>query len=260
MGMVKILVGVKYSLQVENLSIDPKNRSILIDETPKKMGDMDKRALEEAIRIKEKHGGEVVVLCVGPKEANKILLEAYAMGADEAYLVPIEDLYDTSFVANIFSKFYKGKGPFDLVILGGASTDSFSGTLGARIASLLGIPIIPFVIKLDLRDGNIVGESVLDDGKYEYKSKLPAIITVTLEINEPRIPKLKDILRAKRKKINEISISDLGLEKVNNLVITKDVRAYEEKRKGVILDASDPSKLDEVIDKLVNYLKEEGVL
>jgi len=258
--MVKILVGVKYSLQVENLSIDPKNRSILLDETPKKMGDMDKRALEEAIRIKEKHGGEVVVLCVGPKEANKILLEAYAMGADEAYLVPFEGFYDTSFIANVFSKFYETKGPFDLIILGGASTDSFSGTLGARIAGLLNIPVVPFVSKLDLENRAIIGESALDDGKYKYKCNTPAVVTVTLEINEPRIPKLKDILRAKRKKINEISVSDLGLGEISNLVITRDVKAYEEKRKQIILDASEPSKLDEVIDKLVNYLKEEGVL
>ncbi len=258
--MVRTLVGIKYSLQVENLSIDPKTREILLDETPKKMGDMDKRALEEAIRIKEKHGGEVVVLCIGPKEANKILLEAYAMGADEAYLIPVEEFHDTGFIANVFSKFYESKGPFDLVMLGGASTDSFSGTLGARIASLLNIPIIPFVSKLDVENNEITAESALDDGKYTYKSKMPVVVTVTLEINEPRIPKLKDILRAKRKKINELSVSDLGLGEISDLVITTDVKAYEEKRKQVILDASDPSKLDEVIDKLINYLKEEGVL
>ncbi len=258
--MVKILVGVKYSLRVENLAIDPKTKAIILDETPKKMGDMDKRALEEALRLKEKHGGEVTVLCVGPKEANKILLEVYAMGADSAFLIPTNDYLDTFSVAKIFAKFYEKNGPFDLILLGGASTDSFTGVLGARIAGLLNLPIIPFANQIVLEDLKIKAESALDDGKYKFSAPLPAVVTVTLEINEPRIPKLKDILRAKRQKINELSLSDLELDDLKVTINMTDVRAYEEKRKQIILDATDPSKIDEVVDKLINYLREEGVL
>ena len=258
--MPNILVGVKYSLQVENLAIDPKTTMVSEDETPKQMGDMDKRALEEAIRIREKIGGSVTALCVGPSEATKIMMEAYAMGANEAYLLPITGNLDTDSIAKIFAEFYKKKGPFDLIILGASSTDSFTATLGARIASLLGIPVLPFVKKLELADDEVTVESDLGDGTYTFKAKLPVVVTVTLEINEPRIPTLKDILKAKRKKINEIKLEDLGLGDLASKVRIIDVKAYEEKRKQIILDATDPSKIGEVIDHLINYLKEEGVL
>jgi len=258
--MPKILVGVKYSLQVDNLVIDPSSKNVLEKDTPKKMGDMDKRALEEAIRIKEKIGGSVVALCVGPPEASKILMEAYAMGADEAYLVPITTNIDTGGIAEIFKLFYEKNGPFDLVLLGASSTDSFSSTLGARIASLLGIPILPFADKVQVEENKITVESSLEDGTYVYTASLPAVVTVTLEINEPRIPKLKDILKAKRKKIVELKPEELGISELKSLIEIIETKAYEEERKQIILDASDPSKIDEVIDKLIEHLKKEGVL
>lgn len=258
--MLNILVGIKYSLQVENLVIDPKTGKVLEDETPRKMGDMDKRALEEAIKIKENIGGSVTVLCVGSPDAKKILMEAYAMGADSAYLIPVEQILDTSAVAKIFAEFYKQKGPFDIILLGASSTDSFSSTLGARIAEVLNIPLIPFVKKMEIQESSIVAESDLGDGTYAFKVQLPAVVTVTLEINEPRIPTLKQILVAKRKPINELNINELGLPEISPFVDVIDVKAYEEKRKQIILDASDPSKIGEAIDQLLEHLKKEGVL
>ncbi len=258
--MAKILVGVKFSLKVDNLIMDPRTLEVKEDETPKQMGDMDKRALEEALRIKEKTNGEVTVISIGPPDAKKILMEAYAMGADEAYLLPVESIPDTHVVSRIIAEFYNKHGPYDLIILGASSTDSFTSTLGARVAGLLGIPILPFAKKIEIEGDEVTIESELGDGTYKFKSKMPAVVTVTLEINEPRIPTLKDILKAKRRQIFEISPNELGVDIGESLVKISEVKAYEEKRKNIIFDASDPSKIGEIIDKLIEHLREEGVL
>lgn len=258
--MPNILVPIKYTLQVENLVIDPRSGKVSEEETPKQMGDMDKRALEEALKIKEKHGGKVTAICVGESDATKILREALAMGADEAVLVKCNDLSDTHVVATIISEFYRKRGPYDIILMGAISTDSFTATLGSRIASSLNTPILPFANKIEVNESGVEVESELGDGTYRFTASFPTIITVTLEINEPRIPTLRDILKAKRMKIEEITASDLGLAEIGNKIEIVDVKAYEEKRKQIILDASDPSKVGEVIDQLIKHLKEEGLL
>ncbi|MHA1590535.1 MAG: electron transfer flavoprotein subunit beta/FixA family protein [Candidatus Njordarchaeales archaeon] len=256
---MRILVGIKYGLKVENLVIDPRTRKVLEEDTPKQMEDLGKRALEEALRIKERVGGSITVVCIGPPEAKKILTEAYAMGADEAYLVPQEN-YDSFVVSKILAGFYKSKGPYDLIILGGISTDGFTGLVGSRLAGELNLPLLPLAKKVEIKDQEVIVESDLGDGIYKLKSKLPAIITVTLEINEPRIPKLPQILKAKKKPIHEISPADLGLADISPKISIVDTKAYEVKRKNIIWDASDPSKIPEAIENLINKLREEGVL
>ncbi|MHA1617257.1 MAG: electron transfer flavoprotein subunit beta/FixA family protein [Candidatus Njordarchaeales archaeon] len=257
---MKILVGIKYGLKVENLVIDPRSRKVLEADTPKQMEELSKRALEEALRIKEKLGGAVTVVCIGPQEARKIITEAYAMGADDAYLITPPEAYDSYIVSKILSAFYKTKGPFDLVLLGGISTDSFTALVGSRLSGELGLPLLPMAKKIEVSEQEVVVESDLGDGTYKLRSKLPAIVTVSLEINEPRIPKLPQILKAKKKPINELKIDDLGLAGETPKVLITDTKAYEEKRKNVIWDASDPSKIPEIIENLINKLKEEGVL
>ena len=254
--MPNILVGVKYSLQVENLAIDPKTMMVSEDETPKQMGDMDKRALEEAIRIREKIGGSVTALCVGPSEATKIMMEAYAMGADEAYLLPITGNLDTDAIAKIFAEFYKKKGPFDLIILGASSTDSFTATLGARIASLLGIPVLPFVKKLELADDEVTVESDLGDGTYTFKAKLPVVVTVTLEINEPRIPTIMQVMQATRKPITIWALKDVISEEIAKAISIIENKGPEVSRKRIIFK----DEPEEAVKKLIEALQKEGVL
>lgn len=255
---MKILVGIKYGLKVEELVIDPRSGAVSEEDTPKQMDIFSKKALEEAIRIKEKHGGTITVVAIAPEEARKIIIEAYAMGADEGYLIKGDGL-DTYETASIIAKLYKEKGPFDLILLGGATADSYTATVPSIVASILNIPLLPMANKVTVEGDNVIVESNLKDGTYTYRAKLPVVISVTLDINEPRIPKLPQILKAKRKPINIMSLGDIGVEPAQKLVVGE-TKAFTVERKRIIMKVDDPSKIEQVVDQLIEKLKEEGVL
>jgi len=262
--MVKIIVCVKQALDVTELKVDSATRRLITAEAPRKISDFDKNALEEAIRLKEKLGGEVVVVTVSPEDAKMTLREALAMGADKAYLV--SDLSfeksDTLVTSYILFEAIKKLGEFDLILCGEASVDSYSAQVGPRLAERLGIPQITYVRNLSL-DGNVVtAERSLEDCYETVRAKTPVLITVTGQINEPRIPSLMAIMKASKKEIIEWNAGDLNIpeDKVGEtgsaIQVTEVLAPKVERRKIVIKGET----VEEVAEELAKALLKEGVV
>ena len=171
-------------------------------------------AVEEALRIKERLGGKVTVLCAGPESATTAIRHAFAMGADDAYLIsdPALESCDQIGTAAVLAKALE-KIPYDL-ILGGYKTVDKAGTqVCQRVAVQLGIPVVSVVTKIEVDEGNkkAIVHREIDDGHEDIEVGLPAIFTAQQGVAEPRYPNMRGIMQAKKKPITTWSIADLGL-------------------------------------------------
>ncbi len=219
-----IIVCLKQIFDLGQIKIDTTTKHPITEGVARKISDFDKNALEEAVRIKGKHGGNILALIGGTKEAAK---EALSMGADEAIIfsADTDSLGTATLLAGIIQKM-----KYDLILCGEASIDEFSFQIGPRLAQALEIPVLTYARKMELKDNEVVVERGLENRYEVAKARLPALVTVTKEINEPRIPTLLQILGASKKKITEII-----LEKPEPGIETLSITAIEMKRKEVIL-------------------------
>ena len=260
--MKRIIVCLKQAVDVSQLKVDPATRQLLIVSAPKKISDFDKNALEEAIRIKEKLGDvEVFTLTVTSEDAKAVLREALAMGADKAYVVndsSFKDV-DTSGTAHILAEAIRRIGEFNLVLCGETSLDSFSGLVGSRLAEMLSLPQISSVRKLSVEGDTVTAERALEDAIETVKAKMPALISVTREINQPRIPSLMMIMKASKKEIVTWTAADLGIpkEKLDSKIEVIEVLAPKTERKKIKITGENPQ---EIADKLAKALIQEGVV
>jgi len=260
--MPNIIVCVKQSYDVQQLRYDKVSKQFLLAEAPKKMSDTDRRAVEEALRIREKYGGKVIILTVGNQDSIDAIRQAYAMGADEGYAIIDKDYenFDTNNVAMILAQAIRKMGNFDLVLCGAESTDGYSRQVPVKVAVYLGLPFINFVRELRLEGNYVIATSDYEDGLYIYRVKMPAIVAVTLDINEPRTPTPSAILRASRKPIMQWTLKDIGVDGVK--VHFKVLNSYvpEVRRKRIILDASTDDKIVNAVQKLIDALRQERII
>jgi electron transfer flavoprotein beta subunit len=258
----RIIVCLKQAVDVTQLKVDPATRQLITASTPRKMSDFDKNALEEAVRVKEKNAGvEVVTVTVTSEEAKTVLREALAMGADKAYVVfepSLQDV-DTLGTAHILVETIKKIGEYDLVLCGESSLDSFSGLVGSRVGELLSLPQVTSVRKLSVEGDAVVGERTLEESVETVKAKLPALVTVTREINQPRIPSLMMIMKASKKEIVTWTLADLGVdkEKLASKIEVVEVLAPKTERKRIRITGENAA---EIADKLAKALIQEGVV
>lgn len=173
----------------------------------------DLNAVEEALRIKEAHGGEVVLVSLGPEKAIESLRKALAMGADRAVLVSDEaaagsDLLGTS---SALAKALERE-QADLVIFGQASSDADGSVLWAAVAERLRIPVVSQVAALTVEEGSVSGKRQTEHGYDLIRAPLPAVVAVSDAINEPRYPSLKGIMGAKSKPQETLGLGDIGIE------------------------------------------------
>jgi len=257
-----IIVCLKQAVDVSQLKIDPTTGQLLTASAPKKISDFDKNALEEAIRIKERIGAaEIYTVTVSSEDAKPVLREALAIGADKAYLVNDQSLQnvDTWATAYVLAETIKKIGKFDLILCGETSLDSFSGLVGSRLAELLNLPQINSARKISIENGNVTAERTLESAYETLKSKMPALITVTREINQPRIPSLMMIMKASRKEIVTWTTTDLNIqkEKIDEKVEVTEVLAPKTKRKKIMITGENT---EEIAGKLAKALIQEGII
>jgi len=262
--MPKIMVCIKQALDVTQLKADPATRRLITVDAPRKISDFDKNALEEAIRIKEKFGGEITVVTVSPEDAKMIMREALAMGADKACLISDPSLAnsDTLVTSYVLAEAVKKLGEFDLILCGEASVDSYSAQVGPRLAEKLGIPQITYVRKLNLDGNTVTAERSLEDRYETVKAKTPVLLTVTGEINEPRIPSLMAIMKASKKEIIAWTAQDLGIPKeklgeTGSAIKVTEVLAPKMERKKIVIKGETPA---ETAEELAKALIKEGVI
>jgi electron transfer flavoprotein beta subunit len=258
----RILVCLKQAVDVSQLKVDPATRQLVTAGAPKKMSDFDKNALEEAIRIKDKLGSvEVFTLTVSPEDAKAVLREGLAIGAEKAYLVldPAVQGTDTSGTAHILAEMVKKIGEFDLILCGESSLDSFCGIVGSRLSELLNLPQITSVRKVTVEGDTVVAERSLEDASETVRAKMPALISVTREINQPRIPSLMMIMKASKKEIVTWSLKDLNVfdEKLAAKTEVIDAIAPKMERKKIKITGE---TVQEIAEKLAKALIQEGII
>jgi electron transfer flavoprotein beta subunit len=178
------------------------------------MNGYDANALEAALRLKERHGGQVTVVTLGGAEARDTLKRALAMGADAAVLVDDPALRDgDSFTtATALAKAIEKIGEYDLILCGRQASDTDAGQVALGIGELLRLPAISPVIKIEVADGGARVDRMAEDGHQVVEVPLPALLAVSSEIGEPRYPPLRGIMAAGRAQIPVWSAADLGLD------------------------------------------------
>ena len=194
-------------------SIAPSGKDIKRETLNYKTNGSDEYALEEAVRLKEKHGGRVVALTLGPKRAEPMLREALAKGADEAVRVSYEDVggYDAGKTARVLAAAVKTI-PHDLVFTGVQSDDLVNSATGALLAGLLGLPHVSVVTKVEVQAAGLEVWSELEGGlSRRYDLALPALVSIQFGANVPRYAPLPAIMKASRQPIKEISPAVLGV-------------------------------------------------
>lgn len=252
---MNIIVCAKQVVDIAEMKIDSGTKKPILSGLNKKVNDIDKNAVEEAIKIKEKLGGKITVLTVGESDAKERIKELLAMGADEGIQINQPDKMDYAVLTKILASALKKIGAYDLILCGEASTDMFSGQVGPRLAGILNIPQITYVQKIEVQPDKITAERNLGDMVVSMVSSYPLVVSVTKEINEPRLPSLMQILGSASKPIHEWTVESLDL-KVEPRVHTIGLQGVSMDRKNIVYE----NDSEESIQKLVDNLLKEGVL
>lgn len=211
--MEKILVGLKrvvdYNVRVQ---VKSDGSGVETDGVKMSINPFDEIALEEALRIRERgEASEVVVISIGSSDAQQQLRTGLAMGADRAILVETDDAMDALTVARIFRAIIDRENA-ELVILGKQAIDDDNSQTGQMLAAIWERPQASFASELTIDGDTARVTREVDSGLETIEIDLPAVITVDLRLNEPRYVKLPDIMKAKKKPLDQLSMADLGIE------------------------------------------------
>jgi len=262
---VHIVAGVKQIPDLEKIRIKADTREPVLEGVPARLGDWDKCAVEEAVRIKEKLGeAKVTAVAIGSPKLKDTIKEALAIGADEAVILTDRAFEgsDEGGTARTLAKVIEKLGEVDLILLGEGSTDDHSGQVPSRLAELLGLPQVTYVRQLEvLEGGRLRAVRDLEEALEVVEVGLPAVVSVTGEINTPRLPPLTAILKAARKPTQTWGPADIGLASEEVGAAASAVRVLSnlapvQERKEIVLEGP----ADEVVDELLKALEREGVL
>ncbi|TCT25055.1 electron transfer flavoprotein beta subunit [Melghiribacillus thermohalophilus] len=218
----------------------------------------DEYAIEEAIQLRDEHGGEVTVVTIGNEESEKQLRTALAMGADKAVLINIEDdLEETDQITTtkILEAFFEDK-EYDLILAGNVAIDNASGQVGPRLAERLGIPYVTTITDITIDGDTVHIERDVEGDVEKVDTSLPLLVTCQQGLNEPRYPSLPGIMKAKKKPLEELEIDDLDLDEDDVEPKTKTLEVFlpPEKEAGRILEG----EMDDQVKELVSLLRSEA--
>jgi electron transfer flavoprotein beta subunit len=242
----------------DSIQLDPKTKALCRDGIPSVLGPLDKRALEESLRFREKLGGKVVAMAMAPPSARDNLVEALAMGADEAVLLSDRAFAgsDTWATSLVLARGIRRSGIFDLVLCGEWSLDGSTGHVGTQLAEHLGIPNVSRVAAVEgLESGTLRARTMIEGGYRILETTLPALITVTRDLNTPRFTSLLGVMEAETKPLLIWSAAELGIqaEEVGfsgSPTQTGDVFMPEMKRKAELLQGEPEQMVEEIIRRI----------
>ena len=209
---MKVAVCVKYVPEGATRKIDPQTKRL--DRSGEgTLNPFDGHAVEEALRIRDARGGEVVVVSLGPQKAADAIRKTLAMGADRAVLVSDDAAAGSDLVATSYGLARAlEREAADLILFGQYAADSEGAVLWAAVAERLRLPVISQAAELTINNGQVIGRRQTEFGYDVIRAPLPAVVAVSDAINEPRYPSLKGIMGAKRKPQDVLSLGDLGVE------------------------------------------------
>jgi electron transfer flavoprotein beta subunit len=255
---MNIVICLKQVPGTTAVKIDPQTNTLIRQGIESIINPFDTYALEEGVRIKEKHGGKVTVITMGPPQAETALREAISLGADEAVLLSDRAFAgaDTWATAFTLSRAILKLGSIDLIICGRQTIDGDTGQVGPELAEMLGIPFIAYVSQIEeISDNKIRVRRLIEEGHEIIGANLPATITVSKEINVPRLPSLRGIARSKSAKISVWGITELGVDPAGvglSGSATRVIKIFFPQRvsQAEILTGSPESQVDKLMDKL----------
>ena len=212
---MKIIVCIKQVPDTTNVRINPETNTLVREGVQSIVNPFDVYAIEEGVRLKEKHGGTVTVITMGPPQAAEALREAIGLGADNAYLVSDRAFAGADTLATAFALAcaVRHLGGADIILMGRQAIDGDTGQVGPGVAENLDISHVTDIRKIEeIADGRIVVERLLEEGYARIAARLPVVLTVVKEINTPRLPSLKGKLAAKKAEVPVLTAADIGAE------------------------------------------------
>jgi electron transfer flavoprotein beta subunit len=261
---MNVVVLVKQVPEIALLKVDEAANKVVLPEGPGVVNPQDEYAIEEGLKIKEQTGGKCVVISVGSERTESALRNCLALGVDEAYLLcdGAFEGSDQQAIAKILAAGIKKLDGCDLVLAGRQAVDSDASQVPAAVAAGLDLPQAMFVKKFEaIGDGQATVHRTTEDGFDVVELKLPAVVSVVKEINEPRLPSLKGKMAAKKKQITKWSAADLGIDTAdlgaNSRTVNVKVSPPPERPQGEFIEGETP---DEIADKLFKKLRDNQVI
>jgi electron transfer flavoprotein beta subunit len=265
--MLSIVVCVKAvpdEKAADKLIIDPVTKTLIRHEIPLVINPLDQNALEAALHLKNKYEGHITVISMGPPLAGKIVKECLALGADAGILLsdPLFAGADAYATAITLASAIKKLDKVDVVFCGRASSDGATEWVGPELATFMDLPVVTMVRELVNTDGTKwIVKADYEDGYRVVQVNLPAVFTVTQDLNSPRKLSFSGIIKARKKEITTWGLPDLGLPEetvglIGSPTIVSKLTFLKSKRECQIIEGT----LDEKVDILINTLKGAGVL
>ncbi len=254
---MKIAVCIKQVPDTAEVKINPETGTLMREGVPSIINPYDTNALEAAVQLKESMGATVVVVTMGPPQADVALRECIALGADEAILLTDRafagsDTWATSYALSSAMR----KIEPDLIICGKQAIDGDTAQVGPGMAEMMDIPHVAYVRKIDkVESDTIEVERLMDDGYDVVEAELPALLTVVKEINTPRLPGMKGKMRAKKAEITSWSAADIGAEPskvglTGSPTQVKNIFAPELNTDRQMVEGTPEEQADKIIEKL----------
>ncbi len=261
---MNIIVCIKQVPDTSEVKINPETNTLIREGVSSIINPFDMFAIEEGLRIKERTGGKVIALSMGPSQAMEALREAFSLGVDEMFLISDRAFAgsDTLATSYTLSRAVEKIGDYDIILCGKQAIDGDTAQVGPELAEHLGIPFVTYVKRIDeITDDHIRVHRMMDDGYEVVETKPPVLFTVVKEINEPRPPSLKRKIAAKNLQVPVWTINDLNVdEEMIGLrgSPTQVLKIFPPETKGEreILQG----KLEEQVDRLIIELKGLGIL
>ena len=249
--MRRLLVAIKRVVDYNvRIRVKPDGSGVATDGVKQSINPFDEIAVEEALRIRERgDADEVVVATIGPATCEQQLRTALALGADRALHVIEDDPLDSLDVARVLLAIAERENP-GLVIMGKQAIDDDNGQTGQMLAALWDRPQATFASKLELNETTARVTREIDTGLETLEVDLPAVVTTDLRLNEPRYVKLPEILKAKRKPLDKLTLADVGVEPSRRVSVVR-VDEPPPRRKGILVDD---------VGQLVAALHDKGLL
>ncbi|MCX7724254.1 MAG: electron transfer flavoprotein subunit beta/FixA family protein [Thermodesulfovibrio sp.] len=254
---MKIIVCVKQVPDVSEVKIDPKTNTLIREGVPSIMNPYDLHAIEAGLQIREKMGGKVIAITMGPPQAEEVLREAISMGVDETVLLTDRRFAgaDTWATAYTLSKAIRKIG-FDLIICGKQAIDGDTAQVGPELAEFLDIPHVSYVRKIEsVSDSEIIVERLMDDCYEKIALTLPGLITVVKELNTPRPPSIRGKMAAKKAVIPRWNMEDIEAEEENvglkgSPTMVKNIFAPPPRGERMLIEGTPEQQVETLIKEL----------
>ena len=255
---MNVVVCLKQVPGTTKVTIDSQTNTLVRQGIESIVNPFDTYALEEGVRIKERYGGRVTAISMGPPQAEEMLREALSAGADEAALLSDSALAgsDTWATAYVLARAIEKIKEYDLVICGRQTIDGDTGQVGPELAEMLQVPFVAYVSRIEEMDNGCMRvQRMVEDGHEVIETPLPAVITVVKEVNVPRLPSLRGLARAKSAVIPIWTAEELSVDP--NLVglsgsATRVIKIFypQRARQGEMLEGSLESRVGSLVEKL----------